>query len=61
MVSHIIRICNTDFEFEDFSEVSGYFKDIINAFKQMNYSEYKGEDFYKFEQRVADLVAQRAK
>ncbi|MDY3090311.1 MAG: V-type ATP synthase subunit A [Porphyromonas sp.] len=61
MVSHIIRICNTDFEFEDFSEVSGYFKDIINAFKQMNYSEYKGENFYKFEQRVADLVAQRAK
>lgn len=61
MVSHVMRICNTDFDFEDFCEVAGYFKDIINAFKQMNYAEYKSEDFYKFEQRVAELVAQRAK
>lgn len=61
MVNHIIKICNTDFAFDGFDEVAGYFKELINAFKQMNYSEYKSEEFYGFEAKVADLVAQRSK
>ncbi len=61
MVRHIIRICNTDFGFEDFSEVAGYFKEVINAFKQMNYAEYKSEAFYNFEQKVEEIIKRRMK
>lgn len=61
MVNHIMRLCNTDFAFDSFAEVADYFKEIINAFKQMNYAEYQSEAFYKFEERVAEIINQRAK
>lgn len=61
MVNRIIDICNTDFAFDDFSEVSGYFKEVINAFKQMNYAEYQSEGFNEFSLKVEELIKQRAK
>ncbi len=61
MVNYIINLCNTEFIFDNFSEVSGYFKELINAFKQMNYSEYQSEEFYKFEKRVKEIVEKRSK
>lgn len=61
MVNRIVEVCDMDFSFEDFSEVSGYFKEIINAFKQMNYSEYKSEGFADFERKVEELINQRRK
>lgn len=61
MVNRIIDICNTDFAFDDFSEVAGYFKEVINAFKQMNYAEYQSEGFNEFSLKVEELIKQRAK
>ncbi|KGN69314.1 V-type ATP synthase subunit A [Porphyromonas sp. COT-239 OH1446] len=61
MVSHVIRVCNTDFAFESFAEVAGYFKEMINAFKQMNYAEYESEEFYQAEREMLEIVKQRAK
>lgn len=60
MVDTITELCNTDFSFEGFSEVAEYFKEIISVFKQMNYSEFKSEEFYKFEALMRDLVNKRA-
>lgn len=61
MVDHIMRICDTDFEFEGFAEVSGYFKEVINAFKQMNYSEWPSAEFDQHEAKMRALINQRAK
>lgn len=61
MVEHVIKICNTDFEFDSFADVAGYFKDMINAFQQMNYAVYETEDFYKAEATMLEIVKQRAK
>ena len=61
MVDLVVRICNTDFSFDGFSEVGGYFKELINAFRQMSYSIYKSEEFKQAEARVLNLVAQRTK
>jgi len=36
-----------------------YFKKLINVFKQMNYSEYKSEQFYKFNEQLDALLAER--
>ena len=49
MLLKVLDVCNTDFDFEGFEAVNPYFKRIINVFKQMNYSEYKSEDFKKYE------------
>lgn len=61
MVDHVMRVCQTEFVFENFSEVAGYFKEVINAFKQMNYSEWPSDSFSDYERRVLELVRQRAK
>ena len=61
MVDLVVRMCNTDFSFDGFSEVGGYFKELINAFRQMSYSIYTSEEFKQAEARVLNLVAQRTK
>ena len=61
MVDLVVRMCNTDFSFDGFSEVGDYFKELINAFRQMSYSIYMSEEFKQAEARVLNLVAQRTK
>ena len=61
MVDKVMQICRTDFAFEDFVQVGEYFKDLINALKQMSYSVFRSEDFARNEARADELVAQRAK
>ena len=61
MVDLVVRMCNTDFSFDGFSEVGDYFKELISAFRQMSYSIYKSEEFKQAEARVLNLVAQRTK
>ena len=61
MVDKVMQICRTDFAFEDFVQVGEYFKDLINALKQMSYSVFRSEDFAHNEARADELVAQRAK
>ena len=61
MVDLIVRMCNTDFSFDGFSEVGDYFKELISAFRQMSYSIYESEEFKQAEARVLNLVAQRTK
>jgi V/A-type H+/Na+-transporting ATPase subunit A len=47
------------FEFESFEEVNPYFKRIINEFKQMNYSEFKSEEFKKHEERIYYIIDEK--
>ncbi len=61
MVDLVVRMCNTDFSFDGFSEVGDYFKELISAFRQMSYSIYKSKEFKQAEARVLNLVAQRTK
>jgi V/A-type H+-transporting ATPase subunit A len=61
MLELIIKICETDFAFETFGEVSPYFKNVINVLKQMNYSVYKSESFSNFESDLNRVLAERRK
>lgn len=51
MLRKIIGVTRAEFNFENFEEVSPYFKRLINAFKQMNYSVYNSEDYKKYEKK----------
>jgi V/A-type H+-transporting ATPase subunit A len=59
MLDKVVKICHTEFNFDSFLEVMDYFKKLINVFKQMNYSEYKSEQFYKFNEQLDALLAER--
>ncbi len=61
MLRKVMDICRSDFEFEDFNEVSDYFKRMINSFKQMNYSEYKSADYDKYNSELNSIKAERIK
>ncbi|MFC4666461.1 V-type ATP synthase subunit A [Falsiporphyromonas endometrii] len=61
MLLEVMKILNAEFEFEGFLEVIEYFKKLINIFKQMNYSEFKSDDFNKFYDELQKLVAERIK
>ena len=53
----VTTICNKDdYKFDTFEDVVSYFKKMINLCKQMNYSEYKSEQYYDFKQQVEAML-----
>ncbi len=52
----VTDICDHDYSFDNFLDVVDYFKKMINLCKQMNYSEYKSEQYYDFKNQVMDMV-----
>lgn len=56
MLKMVMDICRTDFEFEEFAEIPAYFKQIINIMKQMNYSEFKSEQFNVYVEQLHTLI-----
>ncbi|GHU56831.1 V-type ATP synthase alpha chain [Bacteroidia bacterium] len=59
MLDKVVDVCHTDFKFDTFIEVMDFFKQMINIFKQMNYSAYKSEDFYGFDKQLEALLNER--
>ena len=56
MVELVLGICDRNFEFEDFEKCRDFFKEVINILRQMNYSEFKGEQFNEFEKQLNNLI-----
>jgi len=59
MLEKVMDICKTDFTFETFTEVSGYFKRIINTLRQMNYSDFESEKFVGYENELKTIIKER--
>ena len=59
MLNLVMKVCDTDYNFESFEKVAPYFKRIITFFKQMNYSEYESENFNSFEKELENIVDER--
>jgi V/A-type H+-transporting ATPase subunit A len=57
MLKEVLDICDKEFNFDNFEDCRNFYKEIINAFKQMNYSEFKSEQFYKYFEQVKNLSA----
>ena len=52
----VTQICDAEYEFEDFLAVTDFFKKLINLCKQMNYSEYKSDQYNTFYQQIQDMI-----
>ncbi len=61
MLSKVLEIVRSDFNFESFEEVNPYFKRLINEFKQMNYSEFQSDNFKKYEENIRTILSERKK
>mgnify|MGYP003292239625 CR=1 FL=1 len=57
MLNLILEICDRDFDFEDFEKCRDYFKNLINILRQMNYSEFEGENFNKYKSELTKLLS----
>ena len=55
----VTGICRSEFDFENFTEVTDFFKKIINLCKQMNYSEYKSDKYNGHYAQLEELLATR--
>ena len=56
MVELVLGICGRSFEFDDFEQCRGFFKEMINILRQMNYSEFHSEQFDNYEKQLNTLL-----
>ena len=59
MLKKVINVIRSEFSFEGFEEVATYFKRLINAFRQLNYTIFKSEDFHKAEEEANNILEER--
>ncbi len=59
MLDLVMDICKHDYNFDNFLDVSEYFKRVINLCKQMNYSEFHSEQFEDYRKKLNELLAER--
>ena len=57
MLDLVLSICEREFTFEDYEQCRGYFKELINMLRQMNYSEFKSEKFENYRQQLNNLLS----
>ena len=56
MLELVLDICDKNVEFDIFEECVSYYKGLINILRQMNYSEFKSENFYKFLEQLNNTI-----
>ncbi|MBO7479568.1 MAG: V-type ATP synthase subunit A [Bacteroidales bacterium] len=56
MLKEVLDVCDKEFAFDNFEDCRNFYKELINAFKQMNYSEFKSEQFYKYFEQVKNII-----
>ncbi|MCL1851172.1 MAG: V-type ATP synthase subunit A [Bacteroidetes bacterium] len=61
MLDLIINICKIDFIFQNFNEVSTFFRKLINICKQMNYTHFESEEFNNYLKLLNEEIAGQAK
>ncbi len=60
MLGKVLEIAGREMKFENFEEVGSWFKRLINALRQMNYSEYESEEFYNHLKDVDQMLIEIA-
>ncbi|MCB0598988.1 MAG: V-type ATP synthase subunit A [Lewinellaceae bacterium] len=59
MADKILAVTSTELAFESYEEVNPYFKRVIAALKQMNYSEFESEKFKQYEEELQQILEER--
>jgi V/A-type H+/Na+-transporting ATPase subunit A len=59
MVELVLGICDREFGFEHFEEISRFFKKLINTLRQMNYAAYNSEEYHNFRSVALEQVREQ--
>jgi len=59
MLEKVLNIVKMNFNFENFEEVGSYFRKVINSLKQINYSEFKSDQFHKYESELESIINEK--
>ncbi len=59
LMTQVMNVVDSDYDFVDYTEVGTYFKRLINTFKQMNYSVHKSDDHKKYTSEMESILAER--
>jgi V/A-type H+-transporting ATPase subunit A len=59
ILSIVTNICRAEYDFDEFQQVTDFFKKVINICKQMNYSEFKGEKYSSYYAELMEFLATR--
>jgi V/A-type H+-transporting ATPase subunit A len=60
MLSKVLDVVESSFSFNHFEDVGTFFKEVINEFKQMNYSEFDSDKFKQHEKALEELLKKQA-
>jgi V/A-type H+/Na+-transporting ATPase subunit A len=60
MLKKVLDVAERGFSFSHFEDVSSFFKEVINEFKQMNYAEFESEKFRQHEKMIEELLEKQA-
>jgi V/A-type H+-transporting ATPase subunit A len=52
MYNMVLDVCSRKFDFAGFEECAEFYKELINLFRQMNYSEFGSEAFHKYRKQI---------
>ena len=56
MLDLTMELCDIEYQFEDFEECRGFFKELINDLRQMNYTEFHSEAFEAYATKTRKLA-----
>ena len=61
MLNLVLEICDIDFQFDDFEKCRDFFKELINQFRQMNYTEFHSKKFEDYRDHITQILDQNGK
>ena len=61
MLNLVLDICDHEFQFDNYEECRDYFKEMINLLRQMNFSEFEGEQFNKYMAEINKKLEENGK
>ena len=59
MLKLVMSVVRAEYTFDDFTQVMDYFKRLINALRQMNYSVFQSDAFHKHEAALQEILKER--
>jgi V/A-type H+/Na+-transporting ATPase subunit A len=59
MVNKVLEVVETSLSFDSYEEINPFFKRVINALKQVNYSEFESDAFKQNMKELEDTLAER--
>ena len=57
ILTEVLKVCDRKFDFDTFEEYGKFFKELINVFRQMNYTPWKSEQFYNYSEKLNIILS----